>query len=369
MTDDTSEGNETSGVRGCLTSPLLPPEPPLLPEDELELSRRFFVGNLDDACTVLDMSRADLLKLSASENVMDMRKLSQRMAASGDRLVLLARQKIEQMMEDQQHQSRPPAGTMDLGDRWIVTDRTNHREYLIGFFLDSFWPLKHSPYKGNHMVQNWSMKDVDRISIFARGKDSEVTFHHDSSELEKALIHNFAFQWSILYFTCMEFGHILELKKRKAFSKDLAAVLFAIPPGITMEISSLEYFYGIAHTGSDKGLSMPEVPPAQTAKDMALSQIYEANKPSSKPKGYWYVPGLASDGKYRGQGCALKLLQVVKDWARRDETFVYLETDVVTATNFYEKKAGFKRVWSEKIKMDEEDCGTEAVGLKYDPLW
>ena len=79
----------------------------------------------------------------------------------------------------------------------------------------------------------------------------------------------------------------------------------------------MEYLYGIAHTRSDKELTVLEFPPMQTATDMESSQSYKANAPSSKSKGYLYVPGLVSDREYRGQSCASKLLQIIRDWKCR----------------------------------------------------
>ena len=47
-----------------------------------------------------------------------------------------------------------------------------------------------------------------------------------------------------------------------------------------------------------------------------------------------------------GKGCAQRLLSVVHGWAERDGVGTYLETDGRTA-GFYERKAGYRRVWQE----------------------
>lgn len=59
----------------------------------------------------------------------------------------------------------------------------------------------------------------------------------------------------------------------------------------------------------------------------------------------------------------------MKDAAKRDRCFVYVETDGDTARNFFEREdVGFRRTWTEKVKVDDYDSGVEIVGLRFDPF-
>ncbi|CAD7940974.1 unnamed protein product [Amoebophrya sp. A120] len=71
----------------------LPDQPPLLPEDELEISRRFAVGTVDDAAFVLDLDRNEFLRLCVSQDVLHMKELVDRIVRSSDRLLQLARKR------------------------------------------------------------------------------------------------------------------------------------------------------------------------------------------------------------------------------------------------------------------------------------
>ena len=76
------------------------------------------------------------------------------------------------------------------------------------------------------------------------------------------------------------------------------------------------------------------------------------------------VQFLATSPNHRRMGAATRLLDILASWAERDNVFCFLETDGWTATNFYEKKGGYRRMYDEWVYADDNDkTGIQLVGL------
>ncbi|CAD7931050.1 unnamed protein product [Amoebophrya sp. A25] len=197
--------------------------------------------------------------------------------------------------------------------------------------------------------------------------------------------------------------------------EELAGLLFALPPGVVPHTGSIEYFHALAAaakgaegtssatassssssstaTGTTVVLSGPArgvlSGPASSAststpsniettssstngttksnsfvqsmsltltnRDVALSTVLEDDHDRRNLPPHWYVALLAISPHHRGRGAAQLLLQQVAEWARRDKVPVYLETDVKTA-EFYERKCGFRKRWTEIVEAEEDDA-------------
>jgi len=377
------------------TREFIPSEPPLLPEDELDLARRYMVGTLEDASTVLDLPRAKLLQLSASQNVLDMRYLMERTLLGFPRLVQLAQRKVE----EQEHEAGPSARDTDplvtspsIGfvppvrpkfshqfteDGWSVTHRAATMHECLKLLLDSFWPSAHMfPGVRGSPLNEWmalgaparteididNPEDIPRIYNDCCAATHEVQLSNDgtailnSATIERATVALMPFQNALSWHTTYRFGHILELRDERG---DIAALMMAIPPGVNTSIGYYPYYYGMA-----KNVTLgkfPKVAPQHQARDVLIGAILDDMRPKNP---HWYVQVLATSPIHRRKGAAKRLLDLLASWAERDNVFCYLETDGWTASNFYETKGGYRRIWDERVHADESDStGLQLVGL------
>ena len=348
------------------------------------------VGTLDDAARVLDMPRAEMLRLAASSNVFDMRRLGAVMAGSGKRLLALAKERagvpnlaaervpsvelpsaferrgrlVIELSESgvalTAAVKRGASAIRDTAVRWTITDGTAHPDSVVETVLDSFWPPRDAVAPSSPFM-TWCTDCRQRAEP------------GDPPTLEEII---FSEQYLVLYHTARGYGHVLELRSKKnvknpkgkavtssssvSTSKpslygDLAAVLFCLPPTVTGKVGTPEYYHGIARAN----LQTPKLPaPELAVREMALAGLVDERRPAAP---HWYVLILATRPEFRGQGCARKLLNVVEEWARRDRVFCYLETDGWTG-RIYERM-GWRMVWSEELQVSENEKALSVVGL------
>eukprot|EP00391_Amoebophrya_sp_Ameob2_P002494 CAMPEP_0179004476 /NCGR_PEP_ID=MMETSP0795-20121207/13327_1 /TAXON_ID=88552 /ORGANISM="Amoebophrya sp., Strain Ameob2" /LENGTH=1056 /DNA_ID=CAMNT_0020698745 /DNA_START=718 /DNA_END=3888 /DNA_ORIENTATION=+ len=246
----------------------LPSEPPLLPEDELEVCRRFGVASVEDAAFVLGVDRGEVLRLCASGNVLDMRRLVQLMAKSGPRLVELAKKKTLTInRNDDFGYSELPGGAgscdgiedvdaelvaplpsrrlsvsvrppVDVGSgsstgtsatscsrspsatSFNLSDRKAAPEEVVKLIVDSFWPAEEAGYKGSPLLDWLSFSgrrgaSLRRSSLVSRG-DVVVEEDEQVDRLHKLL----AYQNAITYHIAARYGHVLELSTTTGVGED-----------------------------------------------------------------------------------------------------------------------------------------------------
>jgi len=315
----------------------LPTEPPMLPEDERELSQRFMVESLQDATEVLELPRGEILRRSSSTNPLDLRTLALLTSASSPRLQQLAKRKVERM---DMAAMRRPQFERDFGEGWRVSDRTQSVELLTDLVLDAFWPPYGANYSGSQLMTRYFSANRQR---------GEPT--HDE---ELDVVTEFqSMSFTTGYHMCCGFGHLLELWHEG----QVAAAMYLLPPSVRAEVGSDEYYFGIAQSGT---FALPALTTEFQRKVLEIDACMAAHKPKWL---HWYVQTLATSGAHRGRGCGSKLLRVVREWALRDGVPIYLETDGDTAP-FYEK-VGFKRIWSDWLEGNGPEEALEVVGLEW----
>eukprot|EP00392_Amoebophrya_sp_AT5.2_P017630 g18025.t1 len=345
----------------------LPSEPPLLPEDELEVCRRFGVASVEDAAFVLGVDRGEVLRLCASGNVLDMRRLVQLMAKSGPRLVELAKKKTLTInRNDDFGYSELPGGAgscdgIEDVDAELVAPLPSRRlsaapEEVVKLIVDSFWPAEEAGYKGSPLLDWLSFSgrrgaSLRRSSLVSRG-DVVVEEDEQVDRLHKLL----AYQNAITYHIAARYGHVLELSTTTGVGEDdenppdtvenndkdntkiitskdkedkvkancgenknkLCCGLLCLPPGRFPTVGSSEYYYGLAKAG----VPFPGYPSAEMMeRDMALSAVLEGGgSPEHDRRAlppHYYVASLATCGDARGRGLAKILLDVVKKRGQR----------------------------------------------------
>merc|ERR1740121_2683192 len=126
--------------------------------------------------------------------------------------------------------------------------------------------------------------------------------------------------------------------------------MMALPPGVNSSIGGDPFYYSLAKNASvtsggsieNPELAFAKPSPQLQAMDIIVGAVMDDMKPKSP---HWYVALLATSGKHRGNRCAQRLLDLLAEWAERDGD---------TATSFYERRGGYKRLWSEWVKGDEQ---------------
>ena len=337
-----------------------------------------------------------LLQLSASQNVLDMRYLMERTMLSYPRLIELAKEKIEekeQAADLSVGDTDPLVTNTSLGfvapvrpkfshefhetSGLSITDREATVHECVKLAMDSFWPsarmfpgVKGSPFMEwmalgapRTEIDIDDPEDIPRIYNDCCAATDDVQLSSDGSAIvdsamrERSVVAGMIFQQSLGWHTAYRFGHVLELRDEKG---DIAALMMAIPPGVNTSVGSYPYYYALAKNSAfDK---YPQQIPAHKARDATMGAVSDDMKPKEP---HWYVQLLATSPSHRRMGAASRLLDMLASWAERDRVFCYLETDGWTASNFYEKKGGYRRMWDEWVHADDSDeSGIQLVGLR-----
>ena len=85
----------------------------------------------------------------------------------------------------------------------------------------------------------------------------------------------------------------------------------------------------------------------------------EKRKDYMSIKAIWYIGVLGTHPQHQGKGAARRLLDIVAEWASRDNADCYLECSQVNVP-FYEK-CGYKTIWRSDIVVD--GTGTVLFGM------
>jgi len=323
-----------------------PKRPTLLAKDELDIAKNFAVATIEDAAYVADMTKDELLALSASTKVENMRRLSNASMSdeAGLRMLKVARRRsslcsVESTFSALDYPIPPFAddkvvkGTMDSSSECIYQAFNGHGNYPGG--------------KSEPSIE-WMMQCIGPPDHPSRIEAVASVFKPMLAASEN-------------------FGIILEVKDHDPLTGELvtAASCACYPPGELedsggpMKVGSERYYW--AYSRANVSLSFGDKPQEFIQKMAAFKQDSQWD---DKRKDYgidkmWYVAVLGTHAAYQKRGYGRLLLSIVSSFAEETQHDCYLECSEGNVP-FYQSN-GYEVQWNQVISV--EGSSTSIYGM------
>eukprot|EP00931_Biecheleriopsis_adriatica_P048846 TRINITY_DN28226_c0_g1_i1.p1 TRINITY_DN28226_c0_g1~~TRINITY_DN28226_c0_g1_i1.p1 ORF type:complete len:775 (-),score=126.03 TRINITY_DN28226_c0_g1_i1:30-2354(-) len=312
------------------------PEMVLSPSDEKELMLRFRLQTLADAEIVLALPRKEILRLIASNNMLEQKKLVE-MPMSPDVKARYKKLALERGQQMPAAESTPKEVAVEVSKSMHV--KSLDPNLLIPALVDSWNGEGDSP--GEPMMGSI-------LQLLERSDPSRRKALESMIGVGVAAGHHF--------------GYALGLQS----AEEILGVCICYPPksledGVPFTAGGQRDFFLHAQYGEQGWLDQSiwmQLPPEvlERAKSMKVQETMRQNHPKHP---HWYVNMLGIIPGQRGKGFSKLLLAPVFEWASKDSVPCYLECAKENVPIY--RKLGFDVIWS------DETAGQEMHGMSRPP--